>query len=307
MSWENYDPCFPDQPVVDLYLPIWATQPAFQSKPAFIWAAADDSAQSTIAYSCITYSQLNSSAQSIANKLLFPLQRGNTLLVLCSPGLVLAKILFACQRAGVIAIPVVPPKTSSYHHLSRVINQTKPKAAIVDDDCISSMAESYPEILWLSVESLDENSHEMYRSDNYAGCRPHEPYLVQYTSGATGIPKPVVVTAGAAAHNVRAARRAYDLHPSSVITSWLPQYHDCGLMFLLLTIVSGATCVLTSPAAFLARPRLWLELVSEFKATCTPVPSFALPLVNKRGGIDNGDLYPLRPGEKKEALRKPRS
>ena len=69
-----------------------------------------------------------------------------------------------------------------------------------------------------------------------------------------------------------------------MIVSWLPQYHDCGLMFLLLTVVSGATCVLASPDAFLRRPRLWLELISEFRATCTPVPSFALPLVLKRGG-----------------------
>jgi acyl-CoA synthetase (AMP-forming)/AMP-acid ligase II len=118
--------------------------------------------------------------------------------------------------------------------------------------------------------------------------------LVQYTSGATGIPKPVLVTAGSAAHNVRAARKAYDLHPNSIIVSWLPQFHDCGLMFLLLTLVSGATCVLTSPAAFVNRPRLWLELISEFKATCSTSSSIlqaaTVPLVVKRGGIDKGTL-----------------
>jgi hypothetical protein len=54
-------------------------------------------------------------------------------------------------------------------------------------------------------------------------------------------------------------------------------------MFLLLTVVSGATCVLASPDAFLRRPRLCLELISEFRATCTPVPSFTLPLVLRRG------------------------
>lgn len=117
-------------------------------------------------------------------------------------------------------------------------------------------------------------------------------YFVQYTSGATGIPKPVLVTAGSAAHNVRAARKAYEpeLHPNSIIVSWLPQFHDCGLMFLLLNIVSGATCVLASPAGFVNRPRLWLELISEFKATCSPVPSFAQPLVVNRGGIEKGTV-----------------
>jgi hypothetical protein len=65
------------------------------------------------------------------------------------------------------------------------------------------------------------------------GCGPDNVYLIQYTSGAT-------VTAGSAAHNVRAARTAYALHPGSVVVSWLPLYHDdCGLMFLLLTVVAG--------------------------------------------------------------------
>ncbi|XP_038716329.1 long-chain-fatty-acid--AMP ligase FadD32-like [Tripterygium wilfordii] len=143
---------------------------------------------------------------------------------------------------------------------------------------------------WLSTDYIKHKIEDHSRSitGSYNGCKPEEAYLIQYTSGATGIPKPVIVTAGSAAHNVRTARRAYDLHPNSVIVSWLPQYHDCGLMFLLLTIVAGATCVLASPISFVSRPRLWLELISEFKATCTPVPSFTLSLVVKRGGVDKG-------------------
>jgi acyl-CoA synthetase (AMP-forming)/AMP-acid ligase II len=146
------------------------------------------------------------------------------------------------------------------------------------------LANMLKRLKWISTEEIIINmvdSSVML----YNGCAPNEVYLIQYTSGATGIPKPVLVTAGSAAHNVRTARKAYDLHPNSVIISWLPQYHDCGLMFLLLTIVSGASCVLASPLAFLHRPRLWLELITEFKGTCSPVPSFALPLVVKRGGI----------------------
>ncbi|KAH9314969.1 hypothetical protein KI387_023596, partial [Taxus chinensis] len=107
---------------------------------------------------------------------------------------------------------------------------------------------------------------------------------------AIGRPKPVLITVGSATHNVRAARKAYDLEPCSVIVSWLPQYHDCGLMFLLLTIVSAATCILTFPFMFIKRPVLWLEIVSKYKATCTPVPSFALPLVeNYMSRISKGE------------------
>lgn len=229
------------------------------------------------------------------------------------------KLIFACQRAGLLSVPIIPPHPSfsrpNYHHLIRALSQTKPKAALADPDYISSVlnyiSSSSPrkddnlvrmlqKVRWISVHDVDQvidgntnvtsNNNNAENSAAYSGCGGNEVYLIQYTSGATGIPKPVLMTAGAAAHNVRTARAAYDLHPNSVIVSWLPQYHDCGLMFLLLTVVSGATCILTSPTAFISRPRLWLELMSEFKATCTPVPSFALPLVIKRGGPHQGTI-----------------
>ena len=307
MNQENYDPCFPDQPVVDLYLPLWANLPAFRSKPAFIWAE-DGSNHATKGPTLLTYAQLNDSVQSISSKLLIPLQRGDTVVILCSPGLELVEIIFGCQRAGLLSVPISPPDPSfpkeNYHHLVRVLSQTKPKAAIAHPDYITNvqryisssfndknLVQMLQNLKWVSTDDIKDNKVDSkFSTLYYNGCEPDEVYLIQYTSGATGIPKPVLVTAESAAHNVRMARKAYDLHPNSVIVSWLPQYHDCGLMFLLLTIVAGATCVLTSPGAFLKMPRLWLEIISEFSATCTPVPCFTLPLVVKRGGIDKGTI-----------------
>ncbi|XP_052202917.1 uncharacterized protein LOC127808424 [Diospyros lotus] len=302
MSFENYDPYFPDQPVVDQYLPIWANLPAFKNKPAFIWD--EDGVEKG---SNLTYWNLNYSAQSISERLLIPLQRGDTVVILCSPGLELVELIFGCQRAGLLAIPIMPPDLAflgnSHHHFLRILSQAKPRAAIASSSYIkhvqnyvcSSRSGQLFEMLqkpkWLATEDIMNRKVEMGSNFvSYNGCRPDEIYLIQYTSGATGIPKPVLVSAGSAAHNVRAARKAYDLHPNSVIVSWLPQYHDCGLMFLLLTIAAGATCILTSAAAFITRPRLWLELITKYKASCTPVPSFTLPLVVKRGGVSEGDV-----------------
>ncbi|PWA78306.1 AMP-dependent synthetase/ligase [Artemisia annua] len=300
MSIENYDPCFPDQPVVDQYLPVWASLPSFRSKPAFIWA--EDGSSGSLKCSSLTYEGLNNSVHTISSQLVQSFQRSDTLVILCSPGLKLVEMIFGCQRAGLKGVPIIPPNPTfskdDHHHLIRVLSQTRPKAAIADLGYIEKVKRyvrlSHPEnhlsnllrnLTWIDAESLTKKklSSDASINSSYMGCKPDDVYLVQYTSGATGIPKPVLVTAGAAAHNVRVARRSYDLHPNSIITSWLPQYHDCGLMFLLLTIVSGATCVLTSPNAFINRPRLWLELITSFKATCTPVPSFTLPLVVKRG------------------------
>jgi acyl-CoA synthetase (AMP-forming)/AMP-acid ligase II len=326
-STENYDPYYPDQPVVDQYLPVWARQPAFGPKPAFIWANDDDrraGGSGTMSYAALTYSELNAAVQRMARGLLEAVRRGDTILLLASPGLRLVELVFACQRAGLVAVPIVPPDpsklnghtTPAHRHLLRAVSQTRPAAAVADAGYIgavmSSPVAALKRLRWVSVGELlvsrrgsgdaavagDEPGRRTGTGTGYGGCAPGETYLIQYTSGATGAPRPVVVTAGAAAHNVRAARKAYDLHPGSVIASWLPQYHDCGLMFLLLTVVSGATCVLASPAAFVRRPRLWLELVTEFRATCTPVPLFALPLVLKRGRPEHGtrliDLGSLR-------------
>ncbi|XP_066361855.1 uncharacterized protein [Miscanthus floridulus] len=307
MCTENYDVCYPDQPVVDRYLPVWAKLPAFAAKPAFIWA--DDDAAST--RTALTYAQLDAAAGRMARNLLgtvASLRRGDAVLVLASPGLRLVKLLFACQRAGLTAVPVVPPDPARFDgpahaHLLHAVSQVRPTAAVADAGYIDSVAKTVASsvaaaggdnararlaamlgsLRWLAVDELERERGCNGPEAPYVGCGSDDVYLIQYTSGATGVPRPVVVTAGSAAHNVRAARKAYDLHPGSVIVSWLPQYHDCGLMFLLLTVVAGATCVLAAPGAFLRRPRLWLELVSEFRATCTPVPSFALPLVLQRG------------------------
>ncbi|KAK4351965.1 hypothetical protein RND71_027483 [Anisodus tanguticus] len=301
MNYENYDPFFLDQPVVDLYLPIWAKLPGFKSKPAFIWAE-----DGPIQPSSLTYEELNISAQCISSELLLSLRRNDVVLVLCSPGLKFVEIIFGCLRAGVLAVPISPPHPSfsneNYHHLLRVVSQTRPKIAIALRDYIKhvekyvvkstnkKLSEALRNLRWIPTEDLKGKKMKMQLENvnfdsgfEYNGCSVDDVCLIQYTSGTTAIPKPVLVTAGSAAHNVRVARKAYDFNPNTVVVSWLPQYHDCGLMFLLLTIVSGATCVLTSPNTFVNRPRIWLELISEFKATCTPVPSFALPLVLKRG------------------------
>ncbi|KAL7261923.1 hypothetical protein ACSBR1_000340 [Camellia fascicularis] len=309
MNYENYDPCFPDQPVVDQYLPLWANLPSFWSKPAFIWAQEGSTGATKRSTLTLTYSQLNNSVQSISSLLLNPLQRGDTVVILCSPGLELVEIIFGCQRAGLLSVPIVPPNptfsNNTHHHLVRVLSQTKPKAAIAHSNYIKhvrqyissssssnrQLCELLKNLKWIASDEIRaKKANSKSNLVSYNGCKPNEVYLIQCTSGATGIPKPVLVSAGSAAHNVRTARKAYDLHPNSIIVSWLPQYHDCGLMFLLLTIVSGATCVLTSPTAFINRPRLWLELITEYKATCTPVPSFTLTLVVRRGAGSQGTL-----------------
>lgn len=175
MKHENYDPYFPDQPVVDLYLKTWAKIPAFKSKPAFIWVEdqGDESNRSGL-----TYEELNTSVQCISLRLLGSLKRGDTVVVLCSPGLELVEIIFACQRAGLLVVPVSPPDPSfageNFHHLVRVLSQTNPKAAIAESEYIKSVRQyiSAPssntrlskllqELKWIPMEEIKNNNADI--------------------------------------------------------------------------------------------------------------------------------------------------
>ncbi|MCO5559097.1 hypothetical protein L7F22_012689 [Adiantum nelumboides] len=177
------------------------------------------------------------------------------------------------------------------HYSSPTLNKIIASKSNKNLDCSSFTLSPNTDFLHKNQSScgFDESS-------GYMGCMDHDVYLVQYTSGATGPPKPTLITAGAAAHNARMARKAYDLSPSSVIVSWLPQYHDCGLMFVHLSIIAGATSILTSPFTFAHNPLTWLGMLSTFRATCTPVPTFALPLVSRKleHALSKGPLtFPL--------------
>lgn len=177
MKHENYDPYFPDQPVVDLYLTTWAKLPAFKSKQAFIWVEDDGDRSNRSGH--ITYEELNTSVQCISLRLLGSLKRGDTVVVLCSPGLELVEIIFACQRAGLLVVPVSPPDPSfsgeNFHHLVRVLSQTNPKAAIAESEYIKSVRQyiSAPssntrlskllkELKWIPMEEIrNNNAHTM--------------------------------------------------------------------------------------------------------------------------------------------------
>ncbi|KAG6401017.1 hypothetical protein SASPL_137862 [Salvia splendens] len=117
--------------------------PAFRHKPAFIWA--EEGAEGP---SFLTYTQLNSAVHSISSALSQSLQKGDTVVILCQPGLELVEIIFACQRAGLIAVPVTPPHLSlannhNHHHFVR-LSQTKPCAALATRREYSSLRQQPP-------------------------------------------------------------------------------------------------------------------------------------------------------------------
>src|SRR3990172_4688508 len=103
--------------------------------------------------------------------------------------------------------------------------------------------------------------------------------LIQYTSGSTGNPNGVLLTHANLLANIRAMAVGVELKPTDVVVSWLPLYHDMGLIASWLwCLYHGVPIALMSPLSFLARPERWLWAIHERRATLSPAPNFAYEL-----------------------------
>ena len=127
---------------------------------------------------------------------------------------------------------------------------------------------------------------------------PDDPALIQYTSGSTGDPKGVLLSHANILANVRAIGEALEIGPGDVGVSWLPLYHDMGLIGMWLgTLYFGVPAAIMSPLAFLSRPSRWLRHIHAHRATISAAPNFAFDLCARRVAddeIQNLDLSSWR-------------
>ncbi len=107
--------------------------------------------------------------------------------------------------------------------------------------------------------------------------------VLQLTSGSTGTPKAVAITFDNVAHNQRAMLASVEPTGSDVGVSWLPLYHDMGMIGLMvMPMLAEAVAVVTTPLAFLRKPESWAQLITRFGGTCTAAPNFAYAILAKR-------------------------
>ena len=122
------------------------------------------------------------------------------------------------------------------------------------------------------------------------------PALLQLTSGSTADPKAVRITHGNLLANTSAMAERAELDPSSdIMVSWLPMFHDMGMVgFYTTPMLFGIELVKVTPVDFLTAPLLWAQLISSYGGTITAAPNFAYALLGRRlGGVDNDDEYDL--------------
>lgn len=205
-----------------------------------------------------------------------------------------------CLAAGAVAVPMYPPSTQrDWDKLAAVVGNCRPSALIVDAKTIARHGDALRAQLGLDagcsvLAGAPEPTPAPSRSsdDDTLPPEPASLAFLQYTSGSTGTPKGVMVSHGNILLNARQQAQAMGCDGDAVIVSWLPFYHDMGLIGMILQALSvGAHAVLMSPFSFLRNPSSWLLAISRYAGTIAGGPNFAFDLcVDKIDDAERAEL-----------------
>ncbi|MEM6404470.1 MAG: fatty acyl-AMP ligase, partial [Cyanobacteria bacterium P01_D01_bin.116] len=228
----------------------------------------------------LTYGQLDRQARLIAAYLL-P-WRGERALLLYPSGLEFIKAFFGCLFAGVVAVPVYPPRRN--HKLSRLLsiaNDAQAKIALTTTSILADIEKRWEEeaelaqLKLIATDTIERNPQEFVPKS----VTPESLAFLQYTSGSTGTPKGVMVTHGNIIHNQQMIQTAFGHSSKTIFVGWLPLFHDMGLIGnVLQPMYLGIPCILMPPVAFLQKPICWLKAISKYRATTSGGPNFAYDL-----------------------------
>ncbi len=204
---------------------------------------------------------------------------------------------FGCLYAGCVPVPLYPPSRISQlaDHLQRqvrILDNAEAVLLITFDQ-----AKPFTALLQAKVGSLQEivAAEDLF----YAGdplepvsVSPQDTAFLQYTSGSTGTPKGVVLSHANLLANVRAMGTAFKVTSSDVFISWLPLYHDMGLIGACLgSLHYACLLVVMPPQNFLARPERWLRAIHDYRGTIAAGPNFGFELCLRK--IKDEDLQGL--------------
>ncbi len=232
----------------------------------------------------LTWADLYAHALGFAHELTSRGLAGQRALLVYDSGTDFQVAFLGCLLAGVTAVPAPPPRVPyarSLHRLAGIQRDCAAPVVVTRKATIAALQEHLavtPELAgvdWLTVDdaapSRDERGLTPFGATDLA-------YL-QYTSGSTSSPKGVAVTQADVLANCAAMHDAWRHDADSVLVSWLPMFHDMGLVYCgLLPVVHAMPTVLMTPSAFAARPLRWLTAMAEFGGTHSIAPHFGFDL-----------------------------
>lgn len=231
----------------------------------------------------LTYGNLHERARRIAGILQSLATPGDRALLLHPFGLDFVSAFYGCLFSGIVAVPACPPRNRTLFQLDFLVEDSRP-SFILCQSAQMSMLTQWMET-WLpgkarvSIIATDTVNPEY--SERWVCPRLNRESLafLQYTSGSTSAPRGVMVSHENLLVNEHLLQTSFQTEEDSVIVSWLPGYHDMGLVGTILQAAfCEASCVLLSPLHFVQDPFRWLKAISDFQGTISGGPNFGYEL-----------------------------
>lgn len=226
----------------------------------------------------LTANELNARADRLAWFLAARFSTQSRALLLFKPGLDFIVAFVGCLRAGVIAVPApLPGPREGTWRVESILEDCAPSLILTHADALPTVDRCKIALPIIDINGIDGTNADEFcqfgtpRSDDLA--------FLQYTSGSTSAPKGVIVSHRNLVSNVQTLIERFDIASTKSIVSWLPHYHDMGLVGPILTcLVAGRPVVLMSPADFLRNPMVWLKCISRYDSGVITAPTFAYDL-----------------------------
>jgi 1-acyl-sn-glycerol-3-phosphate acyltransferase len=270
-------------PVPTVHHALWARAQAEPGRP-HVYLREDDGTEHVV-----TYGRLLSEAAAVAGGLREQgIRRGDTVALMLPTGFDFLRSFQGILIAGAVPVPIYPPV-----RLDRLEEYARRQSAILANAEVRALitvdrARGVAGLLRAPVPSLTR----VTTAGDLAGlgaswAEPEggggDAAFIQYTSGSTGQPKGVLLTHDNLLANIRAIAAGLRAEPTDVGVSWLPLYHDMGLIgSWLFCMYSGIPIDIQSPLSFLSRPERWLWSIHRRRATLSPAPNFAYELCLRR-------------------------
>lgn len=247
----------------------------------------------------LTYQQLHDRAAALAALLQSHGARGERVMLASHDNIAFTVGFLACLYSGAVVVPVpmLDPKRPgpALHRLQAIAADAKARFFLTNTlpkeqlDNILGSAPDLARLIWVRTDDTSCTTAQWQMPD----LEPSSLAFLQYTSGSTGAPKGVMVTQGNLLANSEQIRKGWGNHERSVFVSWLPQFHDFGLIFIALqSLYLGTLLVSMPPAAFVKQPLRFLRALSQYRATVSAAPNFAFDLcvakttLQDRAGLD---------------------
>lgn len=239
----------------------------------------------------LTWSQLYRRTLNVAHEVGKHGSPGDRALIVAPQGLAFVVAFLGAMQAGFIAVPLAVPVPGSHdERLGAVVTDTSPSVVLTTSGVFDIAAQYVDDgaavIAVIAVDTLDLDSEPAIGPEIPDG--PDVAYL-QYTSGSTRLPAGVMISHRNLTANFEQLMPDYMaahggvLPPGAKLVSWLPFYHDMGLMLgIAAPILDGCGADLLSPLAFLARPVRWLQALARHEKAFSAAPNFAFDLTARR-------------------------